>query len=77
MSQVDKRPPDNTHSGNWVLDDMERRTAVVIVPRVGVSASEVRKFLERTFQQPGTVDDGNNPLVNADLFVTLVRRGGR
>ena len=42
---------------------------VVIQPRTGVSAQEIAEFLREKYQQAGTWDDGNNPLVNASIRV--------
>jgi GGDEF domain-containing protein len=42
---------------------------VLIEPRSGVSAQEIAEFLREKFQQPETIDNGNNPLVNASIKV--------
>ena len=47
---------------------------VVITPRLGVSAEEIAVFLRERFQQPCTVDDGGNPLVNAHVEVVAPQR---
>lgn len=59
---------------------------VIIVPRVGVSASEVREWLLENFQRRLTFDAGpgepqtirlfgGNPIVNAEIVVAAGIRG--
>jgi hypothetical protein len=44
-------------------------TRVIIIPRSGVTALDIKHFLVVEFQQPGTT---GTPLVNADIKVDCI-----